>query len=304
MAEAASTLNRGRILAAIATQIGQGEIAFPTSARLALRIRNTLDDPDCDVGTVARLIQADPLLAARIVALANSTLFTRPGRVISDVPGAVSRVGFSVVRTLATALVTRQIAGAPARAEYRDMAAALWAHTTHMAALAYVLARRVTHQDPDTAMFAGLVHEVGGFYLISRAGDFPGLLDGGLASDWMDDGDDDVEISGEGSSAGKRSFESRIGHAILEALSVPAVIIAAVDTLWHGYLTLPPESLGDTLLLANQLAPVPSPFDRQRQGVAQGAAATIDMLVEDVTLADILKEAAADVEALAAILRG
>ena len=36
-----------------------------------MRIREILDDPDCAVGAVARLIQADPLLAARTVALAN-----------------------------------------------------------------------------------------------------------------------------------------------------------------------------------------------------------------------------------------
>ena len=41
---------------------------------------------------------------------------------------------------------------------------------------ARVLARRVTRQNPDAAFFAGIVHEVGSFYLISRAADFPGLL--------------------------------------------------------------------------------------------------------------------------------
>ena len=301
MAEATSTLDRRRILAAISTEIGQGQIAFSTSARLALRVRNALDDPDCVASTVVSLIQAEPLLAARTVALANSALFSRSGRVITDIPGAVARVGFSVVRALATALVARQIAGAPTRPAYRDMAAALWEHTTHMAALAYVLARRVTRQDPDTAMFAGLVHEVGGFYLISRADEFPGLLDGGLASDWMDDGEYDAEISG---NAAIRSFESQIGNTILEALSVPPTIVAAIETLWRGYLTLPPETLGDTLLLADRLVPVSSPFYRPPEGAAQRAAATIDMAVEDETLTDVLKEAGADVKALAAILRG
>jgi HD-like signal output (HDOD) protein len=303
MAPAANNLDKRQILAAIATQIGQGEIAFPTSTQLALRVRKALDDPDCAVDTVARLIQADPLLAARIVALANSALFGRGGRVITDVPAAVTRVGFSVVRSLATALVTRQIAGAPNLPAHRDMAAALWEHTAHMAALAYVLARRVTRQNPDTALFAGLVHEVGGFYLISRAGDFPGLLEGGLMWEWTDEGDDEDDAAGGQGGAGKRSFESQIGHAILEALSVPAPVIEAIDTLWHGYLSLPPETLGDTLLLANQLAPVKSPFDLKVDGAAQGATANLDMAVGNETLTEILKEATSDVRALAAVLR-
>lgn len=300
MAKAAASPDKRRILAAIATQIGQGEIAFPTSTQLALRVRQVLDDPDCSVDTVARLIRADPLLAARTVALANSALFARGGRVITDIPAAIARVGFSVVRSLATALVARQIAGGPARPEHRDMAAGLWEHTTHMAALAYVLARRVTRQDPDTAMFAGLVHEVGGFYLISRAGDFPSLLDGGLMREWTDEGESGEDAAGPDGHAGQRSFESRIGRAILEALSVPAVVIEAIETLWHGYLSLPPETLGDTLLLANQLVPVKSPLEPAPAGAAP---ASIDMVVGDEMLTDILKEAASDVRALAAILR-
>ena len=304
MTELAERMDRRAILARIATEIGQGAIAFPASAHVALRIREALDDPDCAVGTVARLIQADPLLAARIVALANSVLFSRSGRIVTDVPTAVLRVGYSVVRSLATALVLRQIAGAPADPAHQRMASMLWEHTTRVAALSYVLARRVTRQDPDTALFAGLVHEAGGFYLISRAGDFPGLLDGPLASDWMDEGEDEVETSGDGGEAAKRSFESQIGRAILEALSVPATVVAAIEFLWHGYLTLPPETLGDTLQLANQLAEVKSPFDPSSEDHTRSASDAIDMAVENETLREILKEAAGEVDALATILRG
>lgn len=296
MTETAAIPDRQRMLEAIATEIGRGELSFPTSSQLALRIREALDDPDCAASSVARLIQADPLLAARIVGLANSVLFNRSGRTITEIQGAVARVGFSVVRSLATAVVARQIAGTPLQAAHRKMATELWEHTTHVAALACVLARRVTRQDPDTAMFAGLMHEVGGFYLLSRAGEFPGLLDGSPMSDWIDDGEDESDTGH------KRSFESRIGRAILDALFVPANVIDAVEAVWEGYLTLPPETLGDTVLLANRLVPVRSPFDRS--GDDRPAAASLDMVVEDEMLTDILKEAAREVEALAKILRG
>jgi len=298
MAEAAATPEKRRILEIIAAEIGRGELAFPSSSQLALRIRQVLDDPQCAVGTVARLIQADPLLAARIVALANSALFNRSGRAIAAVQGAVSRVGFSVVRSLATAVVARQIAGTPLQAVHRKMATQLWEHTTHVAALACVLARRVTRQDPDTALFAGLMHEVGGFYLLSRAGDLPGLLEGKLASDWIDDSEGE-----DGHAASKRSFESRIGRAILDALFVPSRVVEAIEAVWQGYLTLPPESLGDTVLLADRLVPVRSPFDRSGDDNTRHTAGSLDMVVEDETLTEILKEAAREVEALAKILR-
>jgi len=246
---------------------------------------------------VARLIQADPLLAARIVALANSVLFNRSARPVTEIQSAVARVGFSVVRSLATAVVAKQIAGTPTQAVHRKMATELWEHTTHVAALAYVLARRVTRQDPDTALFAGLMHEVGGFYLLSRAAEFPGLLDGMFMSDWIEDIEEDDDEAWR-----ERSFESRIGRAILDALSVPSKVVEADEIAWQGYLTLPPETLGDTVLLANRLAPVKSPFDGLAGGEA-GPTARLDMVVGDETLVEILKEASREVEALAKILR-
>ena len=44
--------DKRRALAAIATEIGRGEISFPTTAQMALRIREALGDPDCAIGTV------------------------------------------------------------------------------------------------------------------------------------------------------------------------------------------------------------------------------------------------------------
>jgi HD-like signal output (HDOD) protein len=295
--------HKGRVLAAIAAEIRDSEISFPTTAQMALRISEALGDPDCATGTATRLIAAEPLLAARIVGLANSALYPRSAREITDLSTAIARVGFSVARSLATALVLRQMANAPAHPAHRAFAARLWDHTTRTAALASVLARRVTAQNPDTALFAGLVHEVGGFYLISRAADYPGILDGGLAYERFHDGRDEDGKTGDDPD-GMPGFESRIGRAVLELLAVPASVVEAVETLWLGYLTLPPSTLGDTLLLADQLVAVRSPFDLLQEDDVPHARAIVDLAFNDVLMSDMLKEAAADVEALAAILKG
>ncbi len=197
---------------------------------------------------------------------------------------AVSRIGLRTLRTLATALATRQMAGASTDPEIRSIAARLWEHTAHVAALAHVIARRVTHLDPETAMFAGIVHEVGGFYLISRAKDFPGLLVG-EPGDWAE------------------SAEAEIGRAILTRLAVPDAVMQAIEAQWDGYLALPPVTLGDTLLLANELAPVTSPL--YELGIVRngGSAPIIDSVIDEQTLSSILTESSAEVESLTAALR-
>ena len=292
--------DKRQVLAEMAEEVGGSAINFPTTAQMALRIRQALADPDCATGTAARLIAAEPLLAARIVGVANSALYPKSGRVITDLSAAIARVGFSMTRSLATALVLRQMANAPANRAHRALAAQLWDHTTRMAALASVLARRLTGQNPETALFAGLVHEVGGFYVISRAADYPGIFDGGMAHDWFHDdrGGSDLDFC-----ATQSSFESRIGRAVLDSLAVPAPVVEAVEAVWRGEMTLPPGTLGDTLLLADQLVAVRSPLEPKQDDDAPEMRALKDLAFNDVQLSDMLKEAAADIDSLAAILR-
>ena len=265
---------------AIATHVAHGELAFPTSAQIAMRVRRALEDPECHIEKAAHLVQAEPLLSARVVAMANSVAFNRAGREVTDVRTAVTRLGFRTVRSLATALVTRELAGTPAGQGRHDVAARLWEHTAHVASLAHVIARRVTHQDPETALFAGIIHEVGGFYMLSRAKDFEGLLDGEPV-EWIEEG------------------EREVGRAVLGVLGVPHPVLAAIEGYWDGFLAMPPATMADTLLLAEELSPVASPL-HGLGGKESGAGmtASIDMAIGAETLTTILAESEEEVFSL------
>jgi HD-like signal output (HDOD) protein len=136
-------MQRYEILRSIATELDHGEVTFPTNALVALKLQHALGDPDCHADTATRLIKAEPLLSAKVVALANSTVFNPSGRPITDVRTAVLRLGFRYLRSLAAAVVTRQLA-VPLSATDRELAARLWEHTAHVAALAQIIARKVT----------------------------------------------------------------------------------------------------------------------------------------------------------------
>lgn len=264
----------------IAEEADRGELVFPTHAEVGLRIKRALDDPDCSTDQAAKLIQAEPLLAARVVAMANSVAYNRSGREITDVRQAVARLGFRTLRSLTMSLLVRQMSGQPADPAHQALVRQLWEHTVHVAALAHVIARRVTHQDPETALFAGILHEVAGFYRIARAKDVPGLLDGDPAA-WQGEG------------------EAVVGAALLKVLEVPEPVAAAVADMWQGYLAIPPASLGDTLLLAEELAPVASPlYWAPEQDEADADAPQIEMAVDEATLTGILAESAGEVQSL------
>jgi HD-like signal output (HDOD) protein len=275
------------ILKQIAQTAAGDELIFPTTTEIALKVQRVLDNPECTIDDLAKLVRADPLLATRVVAVANSVIYNRSGRAIADVKSAVSRIGFNTLRVLAAAVVVRQMEGMARNPEHRQLAVRLWEHTAHVAALSQVIARRVTHVDPDTAFFAGIIHEVGGFYLISRAGHYPGLLEGEAGS---------LLAWDEGGAA-------EVGRAVLKRLDAPAAVQEAIEGLWEGYLAMPPQSLADTLLLADQLAPVESPLSQLAGNGRAGIEVHIDVALDDETLSSILEESREDVESLIDALR-
>jgi hypothetical protein len=268
----------------IAADAARGDIVFPTHTEIALRAQRMLDDPDCAIDALGKLISAEPLLTARVLSIANSIAYNPGGRTINDLKTAISRLGFATLRALAASIVVRQMREMSKVDEHRVLAARLWEHTAHVAALARVIARRVTRQNPDAAFFAGIVHEVGSFYLISRADAFPGLLSSNLEL-WHGEG------------------EASVGRAVLGALEVPTHILGAMETLWSGYLAMPPTSLGDTLLLADELSPTESPIDTLSGMSRRGMIAEIDMAIDDETLTGILAESSEEVASLSAALR-
>ncbi|MBS1129982.1 MAG: putative signal transduction protein [Proteobacteria bacterium] len=267
----------------IAGDASRGEMVFPTHAEIDLLVRRKLDDPDCSTEQLGKLIAAEPILSAKVVAMANSVAYNPSGRGISDVRSAISRLGFNTLRTLVTALLIRQMQGMSKLPEHQALARRLWEHTAQVASLARVIARRVTRQDPEAAFFAGIVHEVGGFYLISRAAEFPELFQNNLEA-WSDEG------------------EALVGRAVLNTLGVPAAIRDALETLWDGYLAMPAESLGDTLLLADQLASIESPLLELSGMGCKGMAADINLQVDGDTLSAILLDSAEEVESLTSLL--
>lgn len=280
-------MNRLDAFNSIAASASRGELTFPANVDASLKLQQALADPDCHIEAAVKLVQADPLLAARTVAIANSAAFNRSGNDITNVRNAVQRLGVRTLQSVVASLIVRQLGSTITDPLLKAKADQLWEHTAHVAALSQVIARRVTRVDPDTALFAGIMHEVGGFYLLSRASEFPGILDGD-AQEWVEHG------------------EQAIGRGVLTKLKVPEAVLQAIEALWEGLRAIPPESPADTLLLANDLAPVASPLNENPAAIAvraKRAAAGIDCLIgEHDTLSSIMAESAEEVQSLLRVL--
>jgi HD-like signal output (HDOD) protein len=267
-------MNRLETFGLIAAQAERGDISFPTSVNAVLRLQLALDDPACHLDEAIKLVLGEPQLAARTVALANAAAFNGGGGpVVTSVRAALARVGMRSLKLLVTSLVVRQFGSRIKDPGVRAKAEQLWQHTAHVAAFARVLAKQLTYVDQDTAVFAAIVHEVGGFYLLSRADEFPGLLDAD-PENWM------------------ALCEEVVSAEVLKKLAVPEPVREAIGGMRRGLMGMPPVNLMDTLLLANKLAPVASPLDAPVTGQAvPHHESALDLVLDSATLDAIRAEA-------------
>jgi len=82
---------------------------------------------------------------------------------------------------------------------------------------------------------------------------------------------------------------------VARALDVPPQVFEALEVVWQGYVTTPPVTLGDTVALAKELAPVGSPMVRLASGREM---APIDFAIGDEQLTDILLASGEEVDSL------
>ncbi len=228
---------RFRLLEDIAREMS-GSVIFPTTFDLVVRLRKVLEDPNVSLDRIAEILNLEPLIAVRLVGLANSAAYRRRGPEARDLKTAIQRLGLRSVRSAALAIALGQLIRSKDMAEFKDLAHQWWVHSVRCAAAAGVVAGRMTRVNPDEAILVGLVHDLGAFFLLYRAARYPefhGRVDTvrDLVAQWHES----------------------IGHSLLVALGMPEDMAEAVRE--HDQPRPAPEtpqSLADVLYVANVLA--------------------------------------------------
>lgn len=129
---------------------------LPSRAAAAARVLQLADDPDASAQDLARAIGTDPVFAARVLRVANSTYYGLSGRV-STLPFAVSVIGFQAVRSLA-------VVAAAGLDDPDGAPPGFWAAAA-MTATAGELVAPVVGADPGDAFCLGLLHMIGTAFL-------------------------------------------------------------------------------------------------------------------------------------------
>lgn len=160
----------------LASELNAHEIKLTSFPDIVIRIRIALDDPDTTSERLATILSVDPVLASRILVLANSTYYNAGGIKIESLGDAVGRIGFSTVRTTAISYAVELLHTSEGLGALKSELRREWSAALRRAAMSEVMARYCTKLNGDTAFIAGLLNQIGVLYLFTKYEDYPGLL--------------------------------------------------------------------------------------------------------------------------------
>lgn len=147
--------------------IENDSITLPTLPEVALEIREAANDPELSVAALAAIIEQDGSIATRLIRVGNSSLL-RGLEPVSDVKGAISRIGLAYTSTLVTTMAMQQIFLSTKESLNKRMRA-IWVHSTDVAAICHTLAKGQKGLKPELATLAGVVHQIGALPILSYA---------------------------------------------------------------------------------------------------------------------------------------
>ncbi len=176
--EARRALAPAEFLKELAAELATGDVRLPSFPDVAQRVQRVLEDTRATAVQVAQVIGVDAALAARILRLSNSAFLNPSGKPITDLQQSVNRLGHQLVRCTAVSFALQQMKVGEGEAVLRPQLHELWRKGTLVASIAYVLARETKAANPDEALVAGIMHNIGSLYITVRAYQLGGVLDG------------------------------------------------------------------------------------------------------------------------------
>ena len=135
------------------------KLILPTLPDVALKIRDAVENENSTAQDISDALSQDASLAARLIKVANSPLY-RTRNPIEDLQMAVTRLGIRIVRDLVVGLAMKQIFQATSDAldvHSRN----IWHTSVDAAAISRMMATLVPGINPEQALLAGLIHNIG-----------------------------------------------------------------------------------------------------------------------------------------------
>lgn len=169
-----ASLAKNKLLTDCYRHMQSDDLALPTIPEVSFKIRRAINADNSNVSSIARVVQIDPSITAKLIQISNSALYSGRKK-IESCPEALTRLGLKGAQDIITAFAMKSVFNAKSPV-IRQKMAELWAHSSYIASISAVFAHKIPGFDPDRAMLAGLVHDIGIVPILTYADNHPDII--------------------------------------------------------------------------------------------------------------------------------
>ncbi len=146
---------------------------LPPMPHVASRAISMIENPDTTAQEMTELLQSDTALAARVLKIANSAMFSRQ-REITTLSQAIMVIGFKALKGVIVAATLRQL-----NKNFGKIEKLIWEHSMSVAVSSTVITKRLKKNFVEEIFLLGLLHSLGQIVILSQpdtAKDFKQVL--------------------------------------------------------------------------------------------------------------------------------
>lgn len=134
-------------------------VSLPSLPDVAIRIQKVFKDEQVDADKVAEVLMTDPAITGKLIKIANSPVYQGVAAT-ETLQSAIVRLGMDTTYKQVMAYAVNELFRSHSADVSRRMES-LWKHSRKVAAISRLLAKSTRLFDPEQAMLAGLVHDLG-----------------------------------------------------------------------------------------------------------------------------------------------
>lgn len=156
---------------ALLEDLENDQLMLPSLPDVAVRVGRAMRDENTNARKLANVIQTDPAITTKLIRAANSPLYAGVTPVDSCA-AAIIRLGADTTHKLVLTFALRELFNTRSPVLKQHMLR-LWEHSVKVSAVCYVLARVSDQFNPEHALLAGLLHDIGNVAILSYAERYP-----------------------------------------------------------------------------------------------------------------------------------
>ncbi|MCV6614806.1 MAG: HDOD domain-containing protein [Cellvibrionaceae bacterium] len=163
--------------------LASNDLQLPSLPQVGLSIGKLVERDDVTAEAVARLVNTDPSIAAKLLRTANSSLY-RGLEACDTTHDAIVRLGLEATRQLVLGFTLRDLFTSK-RIALREKLRAQWIGSLEVAALAVAIRSLMVEPNcsVEEALLAGLMHDIGVVGILGMLDEHPHLIDHDLGLD-------------------------------------------------------------------------------------------------------------------------